>query len=262
MNINVPTNRNPETASMPTRLLRRGIGIGAAAALLTAGAASAAPDLQQHSTPTGATALSAAAPAKASPYGTMNASPRTLTPGQRITISGNAPKRAHAGEWLVLESDAFASNINTNGIPTVRAQVLTNGTYTVTATIKPGLLATTYAIMGLYKGKPLDATAWIKVRPYSSIAATPRLAKAGQRITITGNAPKNARAGQWVTLKSHAFSSRFTSGGIPSIRAQILVNGSYRVTVTLRRTLSPTGYTVRGTYMGQPLDTVARITVR
>ena len=91
--------------------------------------------------------MSAAGPAKASPYGTINASPRTLTPGQRITISGDAPKRVHAGEWLALESDAFVSNVKTNGIPTIRAQVRVNGTYGVTATITPGLPATTYAIM-------------------------------------------------------------------------------------------------------------------
>jgi hypothetical protein len=261
MTINIPTNQHDETKSAPARLLRRGIGIGAATALLAAGGASAATDAQQFAAPTGVIAASAA-PTKASPYSSVNAAPRTLTPGQRVTISGNAPKNTHAGEWLALESDAFASKIKTNGIPTIHAQVLVNGTYKVAATIKPGLRPTTYAIMGLYKGQPLATVAWIKVRPYSSIAASPRLATAGQRITITGNAPKNARAGQWVTLESHAFSSKFTSDGIASVRAQVLVNGTYRVTVTLRRSLSPTTYTVRGTFMAQPLDTVARITVR
>ena len=52
MKITIPTNQNHETASMPTRLLRRGIGTGAAVALLTAGAASAAPAIQQHAAPT------------------------------------------------------------------------------------------------------------------------------------------------------------------------------------------------------------------
>jgi hypothetical protein len=98
--------------------------------------------------------------------------------------------------------------------------------------------------------------------PYSSIAARPRLATSGQRVTITGNAPRNARPGQWVTLKSHAFSSRFTSNGIASVRAQVLVDGTFRVTATLRQGLAPTTYTVRGSYKGQPLDTVARISVR
>jgi hypothetical protein len=131
-----------------------------------------------------------------------------------------------------------------------------------TATIKPGLKPTTYAIMGLYKGQPLDTTAWINVRSYSSIVPSPRLAAAGQRITITGNAPKDAHAGQWITLKSQAFSSKFTSGGVPSVRAQVLVNGTYRVTATLRRSLARTTYTVSGTYKGQALDVVARINVR
>jgi hypothetical protein len=249
-----------EGVSVRTRLLRRGAGIGAAAALLTAGAASAATDVQHPGAATGGSAIHATIASQA--YSSVNASPRTLTPGQRVTITGNAPKNAHAGEWIALQSDAFVSNVKTNGIPTVRAQVLVNGMYHAIATIKPGLRPTTYAIMGLYKGQPLDTTGWIKVRPYSSIAASPRLATGGQRVTITGNAPKNAHAGQWVTLKSHAFSSRFTSDGIPSVRAQVLVDGTYRVTVTLRRSLSRTTYTVRGTYRGQPLDTVARISVR
>jgi hypothetical protein len=189
-------------------------------------------------------------------------SPQTFTPGQRITISGTAPRDAHAGEWIALESDALLSNIETNGIPTIRTQVLVNGTYQATATIKPGLKPDTYAIMRFHKGQPLDTTTWIEVRPYSSVTVRPRLASPGQLVAITGRAPKNARAGEWVTLKSHALSSRFTTDGVPSIRAQILEDGTYRVTATLLAGLDSTSYTVLGTYNREPLDTVARISVR
>jgi hypothetical protein len=188
--------------------------------------------------------------------------PQTLTPGQRIAISGTAPRDSHVGEWIALESDAFLSNIETNGIPTIRTQVLVNCTYQVSATIKPGLKPDTYAIMRFHKGQPLDTTTWVTVRPYSSVTARPRLASPGQPVAISGNAPRNARAGDWVTLKSHAFSSRFTTDGIPSIRAQVLEDGTYSVATTLLNGLAPTSYTVLGTYEGQPLDTVARISVR
>jgi hypothetical protein len=187
--------------------------------------------------------------------------PQTLTPGQRIAISGTAPRDANAGEWIALESDAFLSNIETNGIPTIRTQVLVNGTYHASATIKPGLKPDTYAIMRFHRGQPLDTTTWVTVRPYSSVTARPRLATPGQPVAISGDAPRNARAGDWVTLKSHAFSSRFTTDGIPSIRAQVLEDGTYRVTTALLSGLAATSYTVLGTYKGQPLDTIAHISI-
>jgi hypothetical protein len=188
--------------------------------------------------------------------------PHTLTPGQRIAVTGTGPSDAHPGEWIALESDAFVSNIDTNGIPTIRTRVSVNGMYHVSATIKPGLKPATYAIMGFHNGQPLDTTVWIRVRSYSSVAARPRLASSGELVTITGNAPRNAHAGEWVTLKSHAFSSRFTTDGIPSVRAEILVDGTYLVTATLRGSLAGCDYTVLGAYKGEPLDTVARISIR
>jgi hypothetical protein len=193
--------------------------------------------------------------------GSADASLQTLTPGQRIAISGTGPRGAHAGEWIALESDAFLSNIETNGIPTIRTQVLLDGTYQASATIKPGVKPDTYAIMRFHNGQPLDTTTWVTVRPYSSVAARPPLASPGQPVAISGNAPRNAHAGDWVTLKSHAFSSRFTTDGIPSIRAQVLEDGTYSVTTTLLSSLAPATYTVLGTYHRQPLDTIAHISI-
>ncbi len=210
----------------------------------------------------GGVAIAAHASAAAKPYSSVNASPRTLTPGQRVTITGNAPRNTHAGEWITLQSVAFASHIQLNGIPVVRTQVLVNGMYKVTATIKPGTKATNYAIMGTHGGKPLDTVAWINVRPYSSVVAAPSIASAGQKVTITGNGPRNAHAGEWITLKSAAISSRTTTDGVPSIRAQVLVNGQYKVTATVRSGMKTGSYAVKGTYKGQPLDTVGRITIR
>ncbi len=257
------TTSNQNQHSTRRRMLRRGAGFGAAAVLATAGVASAATDHAASAHPsTGGAAVSAHASAAAKPYSSVNASPRTLTPGQRVTITGNAPRNTHAGEWVTLQSMAFASHVKLNGIPVVRTQVLVNGTYKVSATIRPGLKTTNYAIMGTHNGRPLDTVAWINVRPYSSVAASPRIASAGQQLTITGNGPRNAHAGQWITLKSAAFSSRATTDGVPSIRTQVLVNGTYRVTAAIRPGTKPGTYAVKGTFIGQPLDTVAHITVR
>ena len=90
----------------------------------------------------------------------------------------------------------------------------------------------------------------------------PGIARAGQRITISGNGPKNAPTGSWITLQSDAFASSRTINGIPAIRTQVLVNGKYTAKATLRKGLKPTPYAVLGTFKGQPLDTVAWMTVR
>ena len=84
--------------------------------------------------------------------------------GARVTISGNAPKNARAGKWITLMSDAFATQHTTNGIPSIRTQVLVNGKYSASATIRRGVKPTTYAVMGTFNGKALDTVAWIKVR--------------------------------------------------------------------------------------------------
>ena len=124
------------------RMLRGGIAAGAAAAMLaTAAVATAAPT-----------------------YSSVTASPRVVHSGQRITITGNGPKNAHAGQRITLMSDAIVSGKSVNGIPAIRTQVLVNGKYTVTATIRRGLKPTTYAISGSYNGTPLDTVAWITVR--------------------------------------------------------------------------------------------------
>ena len=129
----------PRTAR---RTLRGGLGAGAAAAML---------------------ATAAVATASVS-YGSVTTSSRVVHSGQRITITGNGPRNAHAGQWITLKSDAIASSKTVNGVPAIRTQVLVNGKYSVTATIRRGLKPTTYAIAGSYNGTPLDTVAWITVR--------------------------------------------------------------------------------------------------
>jgi hypothetical protein len=161
--ITTSTSQAREGTSISARLLRRGVGIGAAAALITAGAASAATDVQHAAGVTGGTPIQAIV-ASQKPYTSVIASPRTLTPGQRITITGNAPRAAHAGQWITLESHAFSSKFTSDGIPSVRAQVLVNGTYRVTVPLRRSLSPATYTVRGGYRGQPLDTVARISVR--------------------------------------------------------------------------------------------------
>jgi hypothetical protein len=196
------------------------------------------------------------------PCGSVNASPRVLSPGQQVTISGDAPENVRTGEWITLRSAAFVSGMRSNGIPTIHARVLDNHSYQVTATLQMGLAANTYPVTALYEGQPLDTVAWIEVRPYSSVIVSRPVLRRGQRVAISGTAPRSARAGEWITISSFAFASRTTSDGVPSVRTQVRADGEYLVTATVRGNIPPRTYTILGTYQGQPFDAAARINVR
>jgi hypothetical protein len=250
------------------RLAQAGVGLGVAASVLASAAvATAAPTAAAAHAPAPASVVRTTSHTQINPYSSVTVSARTVHAGQRVTISGNAPRNARAGKWITLLSDAFATKHAVNGIPAIRAQVLVNGKYSTTATIRAGLKPTNYAVMGSFQGKGLDTVAWVNVRraaadPYSSVTVSSRTVHAGQRITISGNAPRNARAGKWITLMSDAFAAKQGVNGIPAIRTQVLVNGKYSATATIAKGLQRTNYSVMGTFQGKGLDTVAWITVR
>jgi hypothetical protein len=205
--------------------------------------------------------------ARTTPYSTVSVTPDTITSGATVTITGNGPRNAHAGVWITLQSDAFAAKTSVDGIPSIRTQVLVNGKYSVKATIRRGLKPTTYAVVGSFNGRDFDQVAWLKVRaqalrPNSTISVTPGTVRPGAQVTVTGDAPTNARTGQWIALMSDAFASKTSVNGIPSIRTQVLVNGKYSVKATIRRGVKPTTYAVVGSYKGQGFAQVAWLHVR
>ena len=153
------------------------------------------------------------------------------TPGEPIVGSATLP----AGTTMTVSVDGGAK------------QPIGNGAFSIQVPAQVG--ATRLA-------KPGAAT------PYSSVTATPGVVRPGGRVTISGNAPKNARAGKWITLMSDAFASKRSVNGIPAVRAQVLVNGRYSVKATIRSGLRPTTYAVSGSFNGRALDTVAWMTVR
>jgi hypothetical protein len=255
------TNNHHRTESaVRSRLVRGGIGAGVAAAMLSAAAVATA--TPQHSTQRAPAAVAATAHSAAKPYSTISVAPGTVNSGAKVTITGNGPKNARAGVWITLQSDAFVSKTSVNGIPAIRTQVLVNGKYSVKATIRRGLKPTTYAVAGSYKGRAFDEVAWIKVRaqasrPNSTISVTPRTVRPGAQVTVTGDAPTNARTGLWITLQSDAFASKTSVNGIPAIRTQVLVNGKYSAKATIRRGLKPTTYAIAGSLNGKPFSQVA-----
>jgi hypothetical protein len=141
-----------------TRLAQAGVGLGVAASVLSGAAVATAATHAPAPKP-----VPYAAQAKV-PYSSVAVAPGIARAGQHITISGNAPKNAHAGQWITLQSFALAAKQGVNGVPSVRTQVLVNGKYTAKATVRAGLKPTSYAIMGTFQGKALDTVAWMTVR--------------------------------------------------------------------------------------------------
>jgi hypothetical protein len=74
-----------------------------------------------------------------------------------------------------------------------------------------------------------------QINPYSSVRASARTVHAGQRITISGNAPHKARAAKSITLLSDAFATKHAVNGIRAIRTQVLVKDYRPLTIHTRR---------------------------
>ncbi|MGZ4191160.1 MAG: hypothetical protein ACXVRW_01770 [Solirubrobacteraceae bacterium] len=147
------------------RLAQAAVGLGVASSVLaTAAVATAAPRVPAAQVPAQASIARASAHTTNRPYSSVTVGSKRVRAGQRVTITGNAPRNARAGKWITLQSDAFASKRTVDGIPAIRTQVLVNGRYSATATIRAGLKPTDYAIMGTFDGRPLDTAAWVTVR--------------------------------------------------------------------------------------------------
>jgi hypothetical protein len=112
-----------------------------------------------------------------------------------------------------------------------------------------------------HAGGTAAIAAHVAAHPYSSVIVSPSVVRPGTSVTISGNAPKNARAGLWITLTSRAFVSNQNVNGVPAIRTQVLVNGKYSARAIIRSGLNAGGYSVIGTFEGQRLDTVASLTL-
>jgi hypothetical protein len=84
---------------------------------------------------TGGVGLTAsAAQATSAPF-TLGVSTRTVTPGQKLTISGLA--YARAGENVTIMSRAISSSRTVAGIPAVQAPTLVEGIYHTTVRVSP-----------------------------------------------------------------------------------------------------------------------------
>jgi hypothetical protein len=113
-------------------------GIGAIAATAMAVAPSAL-----ASTSGGVAPSASVASAKSAPF-TIGVSSRTVTPGQKLTISGLA--YAPAGKNVTIVSKAINSSRMVAGAPAVQTMALVEGTYHTTVRVSPAAEPGTYSI--------------------------------------------------------------------------------------------------------------------
>jgi hypothetical protein len=98
-------------------------------------------------------------------------------------------------------------------------------------------------------------------RPDSTIHVSGHSMRAGSQLTISGDAPRNARTGTYVDLQSFAFDTKHKVQGIPAIRAQVSAQGTYRATTVLRQGLKPTTYAIAVNFQGKLVSSPAWITI-
>jgi hypothetical protein len=246
------TSRN--TILHRSRTARRAAGLSAVALLASAGVAAAAPS----SAPISGSALTKGA--------TMSVSNARPLAGNKITISGDAPLDARSGSWLTLESSAFSSRLRADRMPAVRTQVSAQGTYDVTATVaRTAEPNTMYTVSGSYDGAMFPTASPLYVRSSqkgASIQLPQGKAVPGSTITITGDAPLDARTGKWITLVSPAFDSSTRVGGVPAVRTQVNAQGTYSVKATIKPGIvSYNAAPVTGSFEGQGFPKQATIKI-
>jgi hypothetical protein len=235
------------------RVVRTATGLGAAAAMLACTAVATAQPISP-SLPSGHAAAAISATSHR-PDSTIHVSDHSMRAGSQLTISGDAPRNARTGTYIDLESLAFDSKHNVQGIPAIRAQVSAQGTYRVTTVLRQGLKPTTYAIAVNFQGKLVSSPAWITIHPGpdSTVQIDRAQVSPGATVRVSGDAPTYAPTGKTVTLSSAAF--------VRPVTTQVTAQGTYRVTGAIRHTIKAGNYKVTGSYRGHRFSTSATITV-
>jgi hypothetical protein len=135
----------------PAKLV--GLGAVAATALGVASPALAA-------TSGGAPMTAAAAQVKSAPF-TIGFSDLTVTPGQKLNISGLA--YARAGKNLTIVSNAISSARSYNGVPAVQTPALVEGIYQTTVRVSPTAKPGVYPVLLRFGNRQVASTDTLRV---------------------------------------------------------------------------------------------------
>jgi hypothetical protein len=138
-------------------------------------AALAAAPMSLAATSGGAGVTASAAQAKSAPF-TLGLSSTTVTPGQKLTISGLA--YARAGKNLTIMSPAISSSRTVARMPAVQTPALVEGIYRTTVRVPTNANAGVYPVILRFGNRQVASISNLRVvRPGASIA------RAGRRTT-------------------------------------------------------------------------------
>jgi hypothetical protein len=96
----------------------------------------------------------------------------------------------------------------------------------------------------------------------TTMRVSPGAVSQGGRVTVSGDAGTPLRAGSTITLLSFAFASHYQVDGVPAIRTQVLVEGTYRATAKIQKGLRYTEYAIDASSNGEPLGPVVWLKVK
>jgi hypothetical protein len=120
--------------------------------------------------------LAAAPPAWATPTPTLEVSPRSITAGGTVVVSGSvgpAPAGSACATSVLLLSSAFVPSEEFAGVPAVTAAVGPGGTFAASTRIPSSTPAGTYTISGRCGGGNIGVSATLQVRAAPPATTTP-----------------------------------------------------------------------------------------
>jgi hypothetical protein len=143
--------------------------------------------------------LAPALPAWAASATTLQVSPRAITAGDTVVVSGSvgpAPAGSACATSLLLLSRAFVHTDEFAGVPAVTAAVRPDGTFTTSTRIPRSTPAGTYDLSGRCGGGNIGVSATLEVRAAPTATTTP--APAPSATAPPATQPAASTADSWV----------------------------------------------------------------
>jgi len=193
------------------------------------------------------TLLGAPAWAASSEPATLQVSPRSVTAGDSVTLSGSVgrPESVAGSECATgvrLLSRAFDSTQEFADVPALGAAVRPDGTFTTTTIIPRSRAAGTYPITGRCGGGNFGgATLVVRAAtptPPAALRVSPRSVTAGDRLTLSGSVGPDQAGSECATrvaLYSNAFPITKDAGELPTLYVAAAPDGTFRTTTTIPR---------------------------
>jgi hypothetical protein len=185
----------------------------------------------------------------------------TLSPtggasGAIVTITGSGFAASAGGMvWF----DTNGNKALNAGEPNISVTAGSNGTFTVTLTVPPGVTPDEYSIKAdVPFGPPIEASATFTVLP-ATIILSPTGGVSGSNVTVSGTGfAASAKGTVWFDTNGN----KALDNGEPSAPAIAGSNGTFTVTLTVPSGVAPEEYNIKADVpLGPPVEASATFTV-